>query len=229
MKIATFNINGINQRLPSLLAWLAASQPDVACLQELKAEQGAFPARGYRGRRAMTRSGGGSATGMVSRSSRGACQAGADPARALPGDAADDQARYLEAAVNGVLIAALYLPNGNPPPGPKFAYKLAWFERLLRPCRRPAGFTGAPIVLAGDYNVVPTDEVMDVYSPKSWQKKRPVPARAARGLSPAGGSRAGRTALRELHSRISRSTPSGTISATTGRGMPDCASITCCC
>ncbi len=162
MKIATFNINNINKRLANLLAWLAKAQPDVVCLQELKAEQRAFPATdlrdaGYRGVWLGERSWNGVA--ILARD--------ADPVQtraALPGDPEDRQARYIEAAVNGVLIASIYLPNGNPQPGPKFTYKLAWFERLTA---HAAGLmkAGVPVVLAGDYNVVPTPQ--DIYPTKS--------------------------------------------------------------
>ncbi len=154
MKIATFNINDINKRLPNLLGWLAADHPDVVCLQELKCEDRAFPlgaieASGYgavwRGQRTWN------GVAILAR--------GATPVvtrRALPGDPSDDQARYIEAAVDGVLIASLYLPNGNPQPGPKFAYKLAWFERLRAHAAELLA-AGVPVVLAGDYNVVPTE------------------------------------------------------------------------
>jgi exodeoxyribonuclease-3 len=154
MRIATFNINSVNKRLANLLDWLATAQPDVVCLQELKAEDGAFPvaaleAAGYgavwRGQRTWN------GVAILARGSTPVLTR-----RALPGDPADDQARYIEAAVNGVLIASLYLPNGNPQPGPKFAYKLAWFERLI--AHAGALLTaGVPVVLAGDYNVVPTE------------------------------------------------------------------------
>jgi exodeoxyribonuclease-3 len=154
MRIATFNINNVNKRLPNLLDWLASAQPDVVCLQELKAEERAFPlaaieAAGYgavwRGQRtwngvAILARG---ATPLVTR-------------RALPGDLNDNQARYIEAAVSGVLIASIYLPNGNPQPGPKFDYKLAWFERLIAHAGQLMT-AGLPVVLAGDYNVVPTE------------------------------------------------------------------------
>ncbi|HEX4199228.1 MAG TPA: exodeoxyribonuclease III [Caulobacteraceae bacterium] len=154
MKIATFNINNVNKRLGNLLAWLAVEEPDVVCLQELKAEDRAFPeqalkAAGYgavwRGERSWN------GVAILAR--------GAQPVltrQMLPGDPDDRQARYIEAAVRGVLVASIYLPNGNPQPGPKFAYKLAWFERLID---HAAGLldTGAPVVLAGDYNVVPTE------------------------------------------------------------------------
>jgi exodeoxyribonuclease-3 len=155
VRIATFNINNVNKRLANLLAWLEAEQPDVVCLQELKAEDGAFPAKalqaaGYgavwRGQRTWN------GVAILAR--------GAVPVltrRSLPGDPADDQARYIEAAVSGVIIASIYLPNGNPQPGPKFDYKLAWFERLSAHAANLMA-AGVPVVLAGDYNVVPTEE-----------------------------------------------------------------------
>jgi exodeoxyribonuclease-3 len=165
LRIATFNINNVNRRLDNLLAWLEREAPDVVCLQELKADQRQFPAKaieaaGYgavwRGQRTWN------GVAILAR--------GAEPMmtrRALPGDEADDQARYVEAAVNGVLIASLYLPNGNPRPGPKFDYKLSWFERLNAHAQALID-AGVPAVLAGDFNVVPTDG--DIYSPKSWRK-----------------------------------------------------------
>jgi exodeoxyribonuclease-3 len=158
VKIATFNINNVNKRLCNLLAWLAEARPDVVCLQELKAEARAFPiaaleAAGYgavwRGQRSWN------GVAILAR--------GATPVltrRTLPGDPADDQARYIEAAVDGVLVASLYLPNGNPRPGPKFDYKLAWFERLVAHASDLMA-AGVPVVLAGDYNVVPTEA--DIY------------------------------------------------------------------
>src|SRR5947207_2193996 len=149
LKIATFNINNINKRLHNLTAWLARAQPDVVCLQELKVEQRAFPASalrdlGYRGVWLGERSWNGVAIlarechPVLTRSS-------------LPGNPQDRQARYIEAAVNGVLIASIYLPNGNPQPGPKFDYKLAWFERLIEHGAELMK-AGVPVVLAGDYN-----------------------------------------------------------------------------
>ena len=165
MKIATFNVNGIKTRLPNLLEWLGREQPDVACLQELKALDGAFPV-------AEIRAAGYQAVWKGQRSWNGVAilARGAGPVeirRELPGDPDDDQARYLEAAVNGVVVACLYLPNGNPQPGPKFAYKLAWFERLIAHAAGLAA-SGHPVVMAGDFNVVPTDA--DIYSPRSWRK-----------------------------------------------------------
>ncbi|HEX8527908.1 exodeoxyribonuclease III [Allosphingosinicella sp.] len=163
MRIATFNVNGVNGRLALLLDWLAAAQPDVVCLQELKAPQDKFPAD------AIGKAGYGSIWQGQSRWNGVAILArGCEPVetrRALPGDPADDQARYIEAAVNGVLIGCLYAPNGNPVPGPKFDYKLAWLERLIA---HSAGLleVDCPVVLAGDYNVIPTDK--DVYKPERW-------------------------------------------------------------
>ena len=162
MKIATFNINNVNTRLDNLVGWLAETEPDVVCLQELKAAQDAFPDElllqlGYHAVWTGERSWNGVA--ILAR--------GAEPVitrTSLPGDPADRQARYIEAAVRGVLIGCLYLPNGNPQPGPKFAYKLAWFERLIAHAGVLAA-TGAPVVLAGDYNVVPTDQ--DYYPSRS--------------------------------------------------------------
>ena len=166
MKIATFNVNGINGRLPRLLEWLEEESPDVACLQELKTSDATFP-------EAAIRAAGYGAIWHGQKGFNGVAilAKGADPMeirRGLPGDPDDTHSRYLEAAVDGVVVASIYLPNGNPQPGPKFQYKLAWFERLieraaqLRTC-------GEPVVLAGDYNVVPTDAPCDIYSAKSWQ------------------------------------------------------------
>src|SRR5437763_12372185 len=162
LKIATFNINNINKRLHNLTAWLARAQPDVVCLQELKVEQRAFPASalrdlGYRGVWLGERSWNGVA--ILARE--------CDPVltrSSLPGNPQDRQARYIEAAVNGVLIASIYLPNGNPQPGPKFDYKLAWFERLIAHAAELLA-AGVPVVLAGDYNVVPTPQ--DIYPTRS--------------------------------------------------------------
>ena len=162
MKIATFNINNINKRLENLLAWLDRSQPQVVCLQELKAEQGGFPARALRalGYEAVWR-------GERSWNGVAILARGHTPVltrTSLPGDPADPQARYIEAAVNGVLVASIYLPNGNPQPGPKFKYKLAWFERLIAHAAELL-MAGVPVVLAGDYNVVPT--ASDIYPTRS--------------------------------------------------------------
>ncbi len=165
MRIATFNINGIGSRLPALLAWLEETQPDVACLQELKAPQEKFP-------EAAIRDAGYEALWIGQKSWNGVAilARGVAPQeirRGLPGDTQDEQSRYLEAAVDGILVACLYLPNGNPAPGPKFDYKLAWFERLITHAGELLA-TGAPIVLAGDFNVMPTE--LDVYKPERWIK-----------------------------------------------------------
>jgi exodeoxyribonuclease-3 len=163
MKIATFNINNINRRLPNLLAWLKTAKPDVACLQELKCADAEFPAReiARAGYQAVWR-GEKSWNGVAILSRHG------EPVvtrTALPGDPNDNQARYIEAAVNGVLVACVYLPNGNPRPGPKFHYKLAWFKRLSTHARKLLK-TDAPVVLAGDFNVAPTE--IDIYPTTSW-------------------------------------------------------------
>jgi exodeoxyribonuclease-3 len=193
VKIATFNVNDINKRLPNLLAWLVSSQPDVACLQELKATDAAFPAD-------VLNSAGYGAVWKGERSWNGVAilARGAEPVLirdALPGDSNDHQSRYLEAAVNGVVIASIYLPNGNPQPGPKFDYKLDWFDRLLD---HAAGLLSqkVPVVLAGDYNVVPTD--FDIYSVKSFVKNallQPAPRAAYAKLIEMGWT----DALRQLH------------------------------
>ena len=163
MKICTWNANHLGKRLAHLLAWLDATRPDVVALQELKATDAQFP------RAQIEAAGYGCAfVGQKSWNGVALLARGSEPIvvrRTLPGDAADAQARYLEAAIGGVLVASLYLPNGNPQPGPKFAYKMAWFERLIV---HAAGLvaSGHPVVLAGDFNVVPTDA--DIYSKASW-------------------------------------------------------------
>jgi exodeoxyribonuclease III len=164
MKIATYNVNGIRARLGNLLEWLAQENPDVVCLQELKALDDAFPvmainAAGYE---AIW-------NGQKSWNGVAILARGAKPVeirRKLPGGDEDSHSRYLEAAVHGITIGCLYLPNGNPQPGPKFDYKLAWFERFILHAAALLK-TGQPVVLAGDYNVVPTD--FDIYNPRSWQ------------------------------------------------------------
>jgi exodeoxyribonuclease-3 len=163
MRIATFNVNGINGRLPLLLDWLAEARPDVACLQELKAPDDKFP------HGPIERAGYGAIWHGQSRWNGVAILARAcqpvETLRGLPGDGADLHSRYIEAAVNGVLIGCLYLPNGNPMPGPKFDYKLAWTERLIARAAELVGLD-CPVVLAGDYNVIPTE--LDVYKPERW-------------------------------------------------------------
>jgi len=163
VKIATLNINNINRRLNNLLGWLGSAKPDIVCLQELKAADGEFPLRpiekaGYgavwRGQRSWN------GVAILARKS--------DPVlirTELPGDSDDGEARYIEAAVRGVIVASLYAPNGNPQPGPKFDYKLDWLRRLRR---HAAKFLkdDLPVVLAGDYNVAPT--ALDIYPTRSW-------------------------------------------------------------
>jgi exodeoxyribonuclease III len=163
LKIATFNVNGINARLPALLRWLAESKPDVACLQELKAPQENFPEAAIReaGYRAVWH-------GQKSWNGVAILARGVDPVesrRGLPGDPDDIDSRYIEASIDDVLVGCLYLPNGNPAPGPKFDYKLRWIERLSEHAEALLA-TAVPVVLAGDYNVIPTE--LDVFAPERW-------------------------------------------------------------
>ena len=163
MKLATWNINGVNRRLDLLLRWLDDARPDVVALQETKATDADFP------RERLEGAGYGVLTvGQRTWNGVALLARGTEPIvvrRALPGDADDQQARYVEAAIDGVLVASIYLPNGNPWPGPKFDYKLAWFERLLSHAKS-LWDTGLPTALLGDFNVVPTDR--DVYATKSY-------------------------------------------------------------
>ena len=165
MKIASFNINNVNKRLANLLTWLGETRPDVVCLQELKAHETELP------RAAIEKAGYGAAwVGQKSWNGVAILARGREPVvtrTELPGDASDDQSRYIEAAIGGVLIASLYAPNGNPQPGPKFAYKLAWMKRLAAHATELFE-AGVPVVLAGDYNVVPTP--FDIYETKSYAK-----------------------------------------------------------
>jgi len=166
MKIATFNINNVNKRLANLLDWLRTARPDVACLQELKATDSEFPvgAIGKAGYGAIWR-------GQKSWNGVAILARDGEPIvthTVLSGDLADTQRRYIEAAVNGVLIATLYAPNGNPQPGPKFKNKLAWMRRLTNHAAELYALD-APVVLAGDYNVVPTDA--DIYPTKSCERR----------------------------------------------------------
>jgi exodeoxyribonuclease-3 len=163
MKIATFNINGINQRLGNLLAWLEVTRPDIVCLQELKAADAEFPeaALGELGYRALWA--GQAAWNGVAILTRGA--APVETRRTVPGDPADKQARYIEAAVDGIVVGCLYAPNGNPRPGPKFDYKLGWHRRFNAYARELLA-TGLPVILAGDFNIVP--EPRDIYETTSY-------------------------------------------------------------
>jgi exodeoxyribonuclease-3 len=163
VKIATYNVNGVNGRLPVLLRWLEESAPDVVCLQELKSPDEKFPAEAIRaaGYDALWH-GQKSWNGVAILSRVGEIH---ETRRGLPGDPDPSQSRYLEAAVNGVLIGALYLPNGNPRPGPKFDYKLEWFEALIAHAQELLA-SGLPVMLAGDFNVMPTEH--DVYKPERW-------------------------------------------------------------
>ena len=164
MKIATYNVNGVNGRLATLLTWLVETAPDVVCLQELKTDDTKFPAG------AIEKAGYGAIWhGQRSHHGVAILAKGEIPAeirRGLPGDTEDKQARYLEAEVKGLVVASIYLPNGNPQPGPKFDYKLAWFDRLIAHAATLQQLE-KPVVLAGDLNVVPTN--FDIYNPWVWR------------------------------------------------------------
>jgi exodeoxyribonuclease III len=165
MKIATFNINNVNRRLPNLLRWLRTAKPDVVSLQELKAADTEFPLP------AIEKAGYGAVWhGQKTWNGVAILARKTEPVlirTALPGDRTDDEARYIEAAVKGVIVTSLYLPNGNPQPGPKFDYKLAWFRRLRAHAAKLLK-EDVPVVLAGDYNVAPT--ALDIYPTRSWDK-----------------------------------------------------------
>jgi exodeoxyribonuclease III len=193
LKIATYNVNGINGRLPVLLRWLAEAEPDIVCLQELKAPQAKFPAAELKqaGYEAVWH--GQSRWNGVAILSRGS--APIEIRRGLPGDTKDSDSRYIAAAVKGLLVGCLYLPNGNPAPGPKFDRKLEWFVRFSEHAADLLA-TGVPAVLAGDYNVMPTD--LDVYKPERWQDDalfRPEVRAAYRDLLGQGWT----DAIRSLH------------------------------
>jgi exodeoxyribonuclease-3 len=165
VKIATYNVNGVNGRLPVLLRWLKEAQPDIVCLQELKSPQERFPQSD------LEKAGYGAIWhGQKSWNGVEILARGAEPIetrRGLPGDPADSQSRYIEAAVGGLIVGCLYMPNGNPAPGPKFDYKLGWFARLHKYAKTLLK-SGHPVILAGDYNVMPTD--LDVYKPERWRE-----------------------------------------------------------
>lgn len=193
MRIATYNVNGINGQLGNLLGWLAEAQPDIVCLQELKAPDEKFPAAaihtaGYGAVWHGQKSWNGVA--ILARST-----APVETRRGLPGDPDDTHSRYIEAAIGGLLVGCLYLPNGNPAPGPKFDYKLRWFERLTGYAKTILE-SGAPVVLAGDFNVMPS--ALDVYAPERWVDDalfRPEVREAYRQLVAQGWT----DALRALH------------------------------
>jgi exodeoxyribonuclease-3 len=165
LKLATYNVNGIRPRLAHLLLWLEKEAPDIVCLQELKALDSSFPILD------ITRAGYG-AIWHGQQSWNGVAilaknDVPVEKLRGLPGDDADGHSRYIEADVFGLRVVCLYLPNGNPQPGPKFDYKLAWMDRFLKHAKKLYA-SKQPVVMAGDYNVIPTD--FDVYNPKSWKK-----------------------------------------------------------
>ena len=193
MRIASYNVNGITSRLPNLLAWLQESSPDIVCLQELKAPDERFPmlaiqAAGY------------GAVCQGQKSWNGVAILARDKTpkatrRGLPGDPDDTHSRYIEAEIDGTIVGCLYVPNGNPAPGPRFDYKLRWLERLTAYAQELLD-SGAPIALGGDYNVIPTD--LDVYAPERWVDDalfRPEVREAYRRLVAQGWT----DALRELH------------------------------
>lgn len=165
LKLATYNVNGIGNRLPQLLAWLEREAPDVVALQELKAVDSAFPA-------AQLEAAGYGAIWLGESRWNGVALLGrgvtpVESRRRLPGEPADTQSRYIEAAVHGIVVAGIYLPNGNPQPGPKFDYKLRWMERLIKHASTLVALPH-PVAILGDFNVIPTDD--DAYDPKSWRK-----------------------------------------------------------
>jgi exodeoxyribonuclease-3 len=165
MKIATFNVNGITSRLPRVLEWLEESKPDIACLQELKTQDATFPQMAFE-------QAGYGAIWHGQKGFNGVAVLARDTTpkeirRGLPGDPDDTHSRYLEAEIGDFVVASIYLPNGNPQPGPKFDYKLKWFQRLTEHASTLIG-RGGPVALCGDYNVVPTNDVNDIYNPRSW-------------------------------------------------------------
>lgn len=165
MRIATYNVNGINARLPVLLRWLSETRPDMVCLQELKAPEEKIPMKaiedaGYHALWHGQKSWNGVA--ILTRHEQAV-----EIRRVLPGDPADEQSRYIEASIDDMVVGCLYLPNGNPAPGPKFDYKMGWFERFTKHASELLA-SGKPVVLTGDYNVIPTER--DAYKPENWAK-----------------------------------------------------------
>lgn len=193
MKIATYNVNGVNGRLPVLLRWLEIAKPDIVCLQELKAPQEKFPEKAINeaGYQAIWH-GQKSWNGVAILSRSGNIQ---ELRRVLPGDPDDLHSRYIEAIVDNIIIGCLYLPNGNPAPGPKFEYKLKWFKRLTAHAAELLAHD-LPVILTGDYNVIPTE--LDVYKPERWVDDalfRPETRQAFKTLMKQGWT----DALRKLH------------------------------
>lgn len=166
LKIATYNVNGVNGRLPVLLRWLKESSPDVVALQELKSPDEKFPLAAINNAGYQAVWHGQKAWNGVAILAKNGMEFG-EVGKGLPGDPEDLQSRYIEAMVNGVRICNLYLPNGNPAPGPKFDYKLAWFKRLSKKARALLKLD-MPVILLGDFNVIPTD--LDAYKPERWVK-----------------------------------------------------------
>jgi len=163
MRIATYNVNGVNGRLPVLLRWLEETKPDVVCLQELKAPDEKFPIEAINNAGYNAIWHGQKSWNGVAILARG--KEIKELRRGLPGDDVDLQSRYIEAMVDEIVIACLYLPNGNPAPGPKLEYKMAWLERLSQHTEKLLKFN-LPTVICGDFNVIPTD--FDVYKPERW-------------------------------------------------------------
>lgn len=193
MKIATYNINGINGRLPNLLRWLSETKPDVVCLQELKCEDHKFPEQALLGigYHAIWQ-GQKSWNGVAILSRYGEIK---ETRRGLPGDESDMHSRYVEAFINGVVIGCLYLPNGNPYPGPKFDYKIDWMKRLMEHAKKLEGFN-LPVALIGDYNVIPTE--MDTYKPEKYLENalfRPEPRKLFKQMVDSGWT----DAIRHFH------------------------------
>lgn len=193
MKIATYNVNGVNGRLPVLIRWLTESEPDIVCLQELKAPQEKFPLAAINdaGYEAIWH-GQKSWNGVAILSRKGKIT---ELRRVLPGDPEDLHSRYIEATIDDLLIGCLYLPNGNPAPGPKFDYKLDWFKRLTVHAKKLFDEAG-PVILTGDYNVMPAE--LDVYKPERWVDDalfRPETRAAFKKLTGQGWT----DALRKLH------------------------------
>ena len=193
MKIATYNVNGVNGRLPVLLRWLEEAEPDIVCLQELKSPDNRFPAAAIEAAGYGAIWHGQKSWNGVAILARG--KVPIETRRGLPGDPDDVHSRYIEAAVEGIIIGCLYLPNGNPVPGPKFDYKLTWFDRFSEHARELLK-SDLPVVLAGDYNVIPTE--LDVYKPERWTDDalfRPEVREAYRQLTYQGWT----DALRDTH------------------------------